>query len=118
MFPKTSEATVPAGSKLKDMIKEMNIRQRMEGATGGTNVAMNPVINVHGVPAGSEAAIAPRCRKPSRTPGAVATGQEMAMDAFNKLLEQIKRARPKTTFSVIRYPLANCGERDFIGALR
>jgi hypothetical protein len=38
---------VPAGSKLKDMIKDINIKQRVEGATGGTNVAMNPTINVH-----------------------------------------------------------------------
>ena len=50
------------------MIKEMNIRQRVEGATGGTNVAMNPVINVHGVPAGSEAAIGTAVQKAIQDP--------------------------------------------------
>ena len=109
IFPKTSEATVPAGSKLKDMIKEMNIRQRVEGATGGTNVAMNPVINVHGVPAGSEAAIGTAVQKAIQDPkpplsgtnhlllGALATQKE---DSFT-LLGQL---------SPVIYP-ALCGFR-------
>jgi hypothetical protein len=35
------------GSSLKGMIKDMSMRQRVEGATGGQNVAMNPNITIN-----------------------------------------------------------------------
>jgi hypothetical protein len=57
---------VPTGSSLKDIIKDINMKQRMEGSTGGTNVASNPTINVHGVPAGQEGAVASAVTKTMR----------------------------------------------------
>jgi hypothetical protein len=45
------------GSSLNRSIKDMNLQQRVEGGTGGQNVASNPVINIHGVPAGQEGAV-------------------------------------------------------------
>jgi hypothetical protein len=45
------------GSSLNRNIKDMNLQQRVEGGTGGQNVASNPVINIHGVPAGQEGAV-------------------------------------------------------------
>jgi len=78
VFPKTS--MVPAGSSLKDVIKDMNIRQRVSGASGGTNVAMNPTINVNGVAPGRESLMAKKTALAMRDPTA-------------QLLTEIKRAR-------------------------
>lgn len=71
---------VPTGSKLKDMIKGINIQQRVSGAESGTNVASNPVINIHGVNA-------------DRT-GAVGQEVTRALQGHTRdFLTQIKQAR-------------------------
>jgi len=59
---------VPAGSKLKDTIRAMNMKERM-GGSGGTNVAnINPTINVHGVAPGREQVAAQSVAKAIRDP--------------------------------------------------
>src|SRR5258708_27461187 len=50
-------SAVPVGSSLKDVVKDINMKQRMN-ATGPTNVAMNAPITVNGVPTGKEYAVA------------------------------------------------------------
>lgn len=68
------------GGKLRHMIKEMGIQQRVGGATGGTNVAMNPTINVNGVAPGRESLMAKKTALALRDPTA-------------QLLTEIKKAR-------------------------
>ena len=76
-FPKAP--LVPTGSSLKDTIKGINMRQRME-ATGPTNVTMTAPINIHGVSADKA--------------GAVAQEVKAALqDPVRQLLDQIKAAR-------------------------
>jgi hypothetical protein len=76
-FPKTP--LVPTGSSLKDTIKGINMRQRME-ATGPTNVAMNPTITINGVEAGKEQAVADAVKNAMQDP-------------TQNLLAQLKKAR-------------------------
>lgn len=57
-FPKTSELMIPAGSRLKDVIKNMNMRQRTSPGYGGMNIAMNPQTTINGASAGQEQALA------------------------------------------------------------
>jgi hypothetical protein len=72
---------VPKGSSLKDVIKEMNFKQRMHGGTGGSNVAnMSPTININGVAPGRESLMAKKTALAMRDP----------VDHF---LHQIKEAR-------------------------
>jgi hypothetical protein len=54
------------GSSLKGMIKDMSMRQRVEGATGGQNVAMNPNITIN-APNSEPEAIAEKVRSAMRT---------------------------------------------------
>ena len=74
------------GTSLKDLIKEMALKQRMAGATGGQNIAMNPVnnITVNGVASGREALMAKRTALAMR-------------DHDAELLRQLKSARAAET---------------------
>jgi hypothetical protein len=61
---------VPKGSSLKDVIKDMSLKQRMSGATGGQNIAMNAPITVNGVAPGREALMAKKTALALRDPTA------------------------------------------------
>jgi hypothetical protein len=70
---------VPTGSSLKDTIKDINMRERMQGATSPM-LTMNSPITVNGVPTGREGAV----------------GREVAralQDPTRMLLAQLKEAR-------------------------
>ena len=73
---------VPAGSSLKDIIKEMSFKQRMGGATGGTNIAAgNNTININGVAPGREALMAKKTALALRDPIAEGLRQLKEMKA-------------------------------------
>ena len=59
----------PRRQGLSRMIQEMNIQQRVSGATGGQSVALNgTTINVHGVAPGREALMAKKTALALRDP--------------------------------------------------
>jgi hypothetical protein len=72
-------ASAPGGASLKDVIRDMSLKQRVAGVTG-QSIAMNPVINVNGVAPGREALMAKKTALALRDPTA-------------QLLAEIKRAR-------------------------
>jgi hypothetical protein len=77
----TTSSLVPTGSRLKDVIKGMNMQQRMQGGIGGSNIAnMSPTININGVAPGRESLMAKKTALAMRDP----------VDHF---LHQIKEAR-------------------------
>ena len=80
--PPTTSSMVPSGSSLKDMIKDMTIKQRMAGAFSGQSIAMNPInnITVNGVAPGREALMAKRTALAMR-------------DHDTELLRQLKSAK-------------------------
>lgn len=84
--PLRTDASVPAGSRLKDMIKEMNIQQRVSGATGGQNIAMNAPITVNGVAPGRESLMARQTALALRDPTAqLLTGIKKAQRQESRL---------------------------------
>ena len=66
---------------LNRMIRDMNLQQRVSGATGGQNVAVSPTINVNGVAPGREALMAKKTMLALRDPIAEGLRQLRAMRA-------------------------------------
>jgi len=78
--PEPNASLVPAGSRLKDVIKDMNMQQRMSGAGGPMNVTMNPQTTINGASAGQEAAVARQFDR-------------VLQDSNRQLLSQLKEAK-------------------------
>ena len=57
-----------AGGSLKNLIREMNLQQRVGGATGGQSVTMNAPITVNGVAPGRESLMAKKTALALRDP--------------------------------------------------
>jgi hypothetical protein len=77
--PKTSQ--VPVGSSLKDVIKEMTLKQRLARATGATSLSATNNITVNGVAPGREALMAKKTALALRDPVAEGLRQLKEMKA-------------------------------------